>query len=344
MKTKRSTENDNTRTLIIAEVGVNHNGSLEMARELIKTASEIGADVVKFQFYKTENMTTKSAPKAKYQLLNTNASETQFNMLKKYELSKDDIFELKSISEDLKLEFLCTAFDIESLKYLTEIGQKRIKVPSGEITNLPLLRHIARCNKEIILSTGMSTLIEIEQAISILENNGSSRNQITILHCTSNYPANFDEVNLNAIKKIREEFRMNVGYSDHSNGIEVSIAAVAIGATIIEKHITLNRSLEGPDHKASLEPSEFQQLVRSIRNIEQALGDGIKKPTESETRNQIIARKSIVASKRIGYGELLTPLNITVKRPGNGLSPLLWDAVIGSRAKRTFLEDEQIEI
>lgn len=330
------------KTIVIVEAGVNHNGSIKTAIELVDKAVLANADVIKFQTFIAEELTTKNAEKAEYQKKNIGSESTQLEMLKKLELSKDEFVLLKNYCEKKEIEFLSTAFDIKSIDFLVTLDMKRWKIPSGEITNLPYLIKIAKLKQPVILSTGMSTLEEIETAVSVLRNNGVT--DLTVLHCTTEYPTPFDDVNLNALHTIKEKFGVKVGYSDHTTGIEVPIAAVALGAVVIEKHFTLDRNMEGPDHKASLEPHELKAMVDAIRNIEKALGDGIKQPAESEKKNMAIARKSIVAKVDIKAGELLTEDNLTVKRPGNGISPMNWFEVIGKKAIRDFQEDELIEI
>jgi len=331
------------RTLIIAEAGVNHNGDIKLARELVKCASEAGADLVKFQSFITSSSITIDATKAAYQINNTGVSESQYEMVRKLELSKEHHKILLEECKSHKIEFLSTAFDIESFDFLLELGISKIKIASGEITNLPLLRHFSsRGNLPILLSTGMCSLGEVEEAIKIIESFGTPRKLITLLHCTTEYPAPHDEINLNAITTLSRAFGVNVGYSDHSLGIEIPIAAVALGATVIEKHLTLNRNFTGPDHRASLEPHEFKAMVTGIRNVELAMGDGIKRPTMSELRNKQVARKFIVASRKILAGEFFTEENLCAKRGPQGLSPMLWDEVVGRVACRDFLPDEPI--
>ncbi|EMO32817.1 N-acetylneuraminate synthase [Leptospira santarosai str. HAI821] len=333
------------KTLIIAEAGVNHNGDLELARKLIDVAANAGADIVKFQTFEAERLVTKSAKKADYQNSATgNAAESQYEMLKKLELSKENHEKLIQHCKQTGIEFLSTAFDLQSLAFLEQLNLSRYKIPSGEITNLPYLQKIGSSGKPIILSTGMSTLGEIESALLVLETTGAKRNEITVLHCNTEYPTSYSDVNLSAMKSIADAFKIKVGYSDHTSGIEVSVAAVALGASVIEKHFTLDRSLPGPDHKASLEPNELKTMVRSIRNIELSLGDGIKKPSNSELKNISIARKSIVAAFSIKAGEIFTRENLTAKRPGDGISPMRLDEVIGLKAKRDFFEDELIDL
>ena len=329
-------------TLIIAEAGVNHNGDIELAKTLIDIAASSGADIVKFQSFDAKNLVTASAAKADYQLANTSTDESQLEMLMRLQLSEKQHQILKNHAESQSIEYLSSAFDIQSLRTLMKLGQKRIKVPSGEITNIPYLRFIAKLNTEIMLSTGMCTLAEIGAAIKILETQGLTRRNIKILHCTSDYPARIDEVNLRAMKTIQEFFGVEVGYSDHTEGIEVSIAAVALGATIIEKHFTIDKNLPGPDHQASLEPSELLMLVESIRNIELAMGSETKSPSAAELRNALAVRKSNVALKPIKRGDFYTEENLTTKRPGVGISPMEWDSIIGLRAPKDFEIDELI--
>ncbi len=330
--------------LVIAEVGVNHNGDLDMANELIRQASIAGADIVKFQTFNSNLLVTENAIKAEYQKKLTDARESQQQMLKKLEFSHQQNLSILNTCHANNLEYLSTAFDLNSIDYLSNLGILRWKIPSGEITNLPYLRRIGAFSMPLILSTGMANLGEIEQAIDILELAGTSRSEITVLHCTTEYPAPPSQVNLHAMNTLREAFRVRVGYSDHTSGIVIPIAAVALGASIIEKHITLDRNLPGPDHAASLEPKEFQNMVRSIRTVEMSLGDGIKRAAPCEASNINIVRKSIVASSHIKVGDVFSETNISVKRPGNGLSPMLWDQVLGLKAKRNFITDEFIEI
>ena len=332
------------KTIIIAEAGVNHNGDISLAKKLIDIAADAGADLVKFQTFKSSKLVTLSAPKADYQSLLTGSSESQYTMLNKLELTESMHHELIAHSHSKGIGFFSTGFDIESIDMLIRLGQERIKIPSGEITNLPLLRHVGKMNKEVILSTGMSDLGEVEKAIDILESSGTQKKKITVLHCTSAYPAPMVDINLLAMKTIQNKLQVAIGYSDHSEGIEISIAAVALGATIIEKHFTTNRNLPGPDHKTSLEPSELKSMVSAIRNIESALGDGNKKLTPSESKNMIAVRRSIVAKIAIKKGELFTAENITTKRPSTGISPMDWDQVINTNAKRDFVSDEIIEL
>ncbi|MDD7794612.1 N-acetylneuraminate synthase [Clostridium sp. 'White wine YQ'] len=330
------------KVFIIAEAGVNHNGNIKLAKKLIDVAVEAGVDAVKFQSFKAENLVTKYASKAEYQRNTTNNNESQYDMLKKLELSYDDHLELIDYCNEKGIMFLSSPFDMESIDYLEKMGINILKIPSGEIQNVPYLKRVGRTNKRIILSTGMATLSDIEFALAILKENGSK--DITILHCNTEYPTPMKDVNLNAMNTIKEAFKVNVGYSDHTLGIEIPIAAVAMGATVIEKHFTLDKTMEGPDHKASLEPEELKAMVNAIRNIELALGNGIKVPSESEIKNKEIARKSIVTSKKINKGEILTEENLTIKRPGSGISPTMWNEVIGKVAKKNYEEDEMIEL
>lgn len=330
--------------LIIAEAGVNHNGDIALAKKLIEVASDAGADLVKFQTFSADSLVTRQAKKADYQNVNTGSSETQFEMLRSLELSENMHHELMGYCASHKIGFLSSGFEIASIDFLMRLGISHLKIPSGEITNLPYLQHIGQFNKPVILSTGMSTLGDIEAAIDVLERAGTSRALITVLHCTTEYPTPMEEVNLSAMQSIKKAFGVATGYSDHTAGIEVSIAAAALGATVIEKHFTLDKNLPGPDHKASLEPDELKSMVSAIRNIEVALGDGIKRLTLSEIRNKSMARKSLVASKAIKAGEILSVDNITAKRPGSGVSPMRWQNVIGRKAVRDFSVDELIEI
>jgi N,N'-diacetyllegionaminate synthase len=332
------------KTLIIAEAGVNHNGDIELAKRLIESAAEAGADLVKFQTFCASRQVTRAAEKAIYQLQTTGNTESQYEMLSKLELTEDMHHILLAHSKKCNIGFFSTGFDIESINFLTSLKQELFKIPSGEITNLPYLRHIGKLGKPIILSTGMATLGEIESAIEVLESVGVIRDNLTVLHCTTEYPAPLKEVNLLAMQSICRAFGVKVGYSDHTSGIEVPIAAAALGAHVIEKHFTLDRSLPGPDHPASLEPIELSAMVRAIRNIEVALGDGIKRTTSSEAKNKLIIRKSLYARRNIKIGEIFTAENIVVKRPGTGISPMEWDGVMGKTAMRNFLVDELIEL
>ena len=334
----------NSKTIIIAEAGVNHNGSLDMAKQLIKVASEAGADYVKFQTFDSKLVVTSSANQADYQIKNTGINESQLDMISKLELSRENHYELLEYAKTCNIKLFSTAFDLPSIKFLNELNFDLLKIPSGEITNLPYLRLIGSYGKPIILSTGMSTLGEIEDALGILEDSGSNRTKITLLHCTTEYPAPFIDVNLQAIRTLHQAFGIDVGYSDHTEGIEISIAAVALGATVIEKHFTLDRGLPGPDHKASIEPNELKLLISSIRRVELALGDGIKRVTPSELKNVTVVRKSLVANSRIKKGDTFTSQNISVKRPGSGISPMRYDEIIGRIATRNFNVDELIEV
>jgi N,N'-diacetyllegionaminate synthase len=333
-----------TRTLIIAEAGVNHNGDPALAKKLIDVAAEAGADLVKFQTFSADRLVTRTAAKADYQNRTTDSKESQHEMLRRLELTTEMHKELIAHCAARGIGFFSTGFDIESVDLLVGLGQDRFKIPSGEITNLPYLRHIGRMGKPVILSTGMAEMEEIQAAIDALEEAGTPRTNVTVLHCTTEYPTPMGEVNLRAMLSIQNAFGVEVGYSDHTRGIEVAIAAVALGATVIEKHFTLDRILPGPDHKASLEPEELKAMVAAIRNIEIALGDGIKRLTPSEAGNRPIARKSLVASRGIRKGEVFSVENIATKRPGTGISPMRWDAVIDLRAPRDFSQDELIEL
>ncbi|MFY9328444.1 MAG: N-acetylneuraminate synthase [Georgfuchsia sp.] len=332
------------RIIIIAEAGVNHNGDLGLAKQLIDMAAEAGADIVKFQTFSASRQVTRSAKKADYQTQTTGNKESQYEMLSRLELTEDMHRELIAHCAARNIGFFSTGFDIESIDLLLSLGQDHFKIPSGEITNLPYLRHIGQLGKSVILSTGMATLGEIEAAIDALELAGTPRTKITVLHCTTEYPTPMLEVNLRAMQSIHSAFGVAVGYSDHTPGIEVAVAAVAMGASVIEKHFTLDRTLPGPDHKASLEPAELTAMVTAIRNIELALGDGIKRPSPSEVRNKPIARKSLVASLAIKAGAVFSAENITAKRPGTGISPMRWDEVMGRIATRDFSADELIEL
>ena len=331
------------RTLIIAEAGVNHNGNLDLAKKLIDVAAEAGADFVKFQTFTADSLVTHTAKKADYQKKTTDGNESQLEMLRRLELTPAMHKELIAHCASRNIGFFSTGFDIESVDLLVSLGQNQLKIPSGEITNLPYLRHIGQLGKPVILSTGMAILGEIEAAIDVLEQAGTSRANLTVLHCTTEYPTPMAEVNLRAMQSIHKAFGVAVGYSDHTQGIEVAIAAVALGASVIEKHFTLDRNLPGPDQKASLEPDELKAMVAAIRNIEIALGDGIKRLTPSEAKNKPVARKSLVASNPIKAGEVFSTQNITAKRPGTGISPMRWDTILGRRARRDFALDELIE-
>jgi N-acetylneuraminate synthase len=332
-------------TLIIAEAGVNHNGDMGLAKELIAAAAEAGADLVKFQTFIAANIISRSAPKAEYQKGATDPQESQQDMVRKLELTRENHLELIEECEKRGIGFFSTAFDKDSIDLLEELGAlKIVKIPSGELTNLPYLRYLTRHRKHVLLSTGMADLGEIEAAINVVEQAGTPRDEITVLHCTTEYPTPMGDVNLRAMVNIGKAFGVTVGYSDHTPGIEVPIAAVALGATVIEKHFTMDRSLPGPDHRASLEPQELKAMVQGIRNIEKALGDGIKRPSPSELKNKPIARKSLVAACPIKAGELFSEDNLMAKRPGIGISPMQWDEVIGRASPRNFCEDELIEL
>ena len=332
-------------TYIIAEAGVNHNGSIERARAMVVAAASSGVDAVKFQTFNAETLVTRAAQKAGYQAAATGAQESQYEMLKKLELTPSDFHDLKMFCADNEVEFLSTPFDLATIDLLVDLGINKWKLPSGEMTNLPYLRKIGARGQEVVASTGMCDLDEVTAALSVLESAGTRREQITLLHCNTEYPTPMGDVNLRAMETLRSTFPglKGVGYSDHTLGIEVPVAAVAMGATVIEKHFTLDRNLPGPDHKASLEPSELAAMVKSIRNIEDALGSGVKNPSASELKNKPIARKSIVAAKRIAAGECFSEENLTVKRPGTGVSPMRWDELIGQPAKRNYREDELID-
>jgi N,N'-diacetyllegionaminate synthase len=331
------------RTLIIAEAGVNHNGDINMAKKLIDIAAQAGADLVKFQTFSADRLVTQSAAKAEYQSLATNSSESQHEMLRKLELTESMHHDLISHCASQNIGFLSTGFDIESIDLLIRFGQELFKIPSGEITNLPYLQHIGKLDKKVILSTGMSNLDEIEAAINVLEASGTDRSKVTVLHCTTAYPVPMSDVNLRAMQSIQSKFNVSVGYSDHTLGIEIPIAATALGASVIEKHFTSDRSLPGPDHKASLEPTELKAMVEAIRNIDEALGDGIKRCMPSELGNRTVIRQSVVAKCAINKGEILSAQNLTSKRPGNGISPMYWNEVIGQKAVRNFEKDELLE-
>lgn len=326
---------------IIAEAGVNHNGSIDLAKQLVDKAKEAGADCIKFQTFIAQNLVSKDAKKAAYQE-NDSKEETQFDMLSRLELSFDEFKELKTYCDSKDITFLSTGFDKESLAFLNELGMPVWKIPSGEITNYPYLVQVAKYNKPTILSTGMATMTEIQDAVNVLKENLT--NSLTILHCTTEYPTPMGEVNLSALHELRDTFQAEIGYSDHTMGIEIPIASVALGAKVVEKHFTLDRKMEGPDHRASLEPEELKKMVQGIRKVEEALGSGIKAPTVSELRNKEVARKSVVANKDIKKGAIFTAENLTVKRPGTGLSPMKWPEIIGTEAKRDYKEDELIEL
>ena len=329
---------------IIAEAGVNHNGSIVLAKQLIDLASASGADAIKFQTFKAKNLVVKNAPKAEYQKQVTNTTESQFDMIKKLELNEEAHKELLAYCHKKNILFLSSPFDHESIDLLDKLGLKIIKIASGEITNLPFLRHIGSLGKEIILSTGMSNLDEISESLNVLIDSGTHKSKITVLHANTMYPTPMQDVNLNAILTIKEKFSVKVGYSDHTLGIEVGVAAVAMGASCVEKHFTIDKTMDGPDHRASLDPNELKELVRSIRNIEKALGSYEKRPSPSEIVNIDAVRKSIVASKAIKKGDVLSSSNLTVKRPGTGLSPMMWDKVLNHLADRDYEIDELIII
>ena len=331
--------------LIIAEAGVNHNGSMEIAKQLVDAAVEAGVDIIKFQTFKAEKLVSKTAKQAEYQKKNIgDGNDSQYEMLKKLELSEKDHEELMAYCKEKGIRFWSTAFDFESMDYLHSLGLGLWKIPSGEITNYPFIRKIASYGEDVIMSTGMCEMMDIQNAMDVLLRYGIRKEQITLLHCNTQYPTPYQDVNLNAMASIKHEFDIQVGYSDHTSGIEVPIAAVALGAKIIEKHFTIDRNLPGPDHKASLEPYELKAMVSAIRHIERALGDGIKRVSDSEKANISVARKSIVAACSIKKGELLTVENLTVKRPGTGLSPMLWDKVVGTIAIKDYEEEDLIQL
>lgn len=327
---------------VIAEAGVNHNGDIEIAKKLVDMAAWAGADAVKFQTFHAESLVCRNAQKAEYQMETTQSSESQFDMLKRLELTPDMHEQLIAYCSDKRIKFLSTPFDIESMDYLVQCGVDIIKIPSGEVTNYPYLVKAGQTEKKVIISTGMSSLDEVRNAVNVLRDSGSK--DVTVLHCNTEYPTPYEDVNLRAMLTIKNELGVAVGYSDHTTGIEVPIAAVALGAVVIEKHFTLDRNMKGPDHKASLEPDELREMIKAIRNIELSLGDGRKVPSVSEQRNIDVVRKSIVARCVITQGETLTEDNITTKRPGSGLSPMRWCEVLGTRAVRDFKEDELIEL
>lgn len=330
------------KTYIIAEAGVNHNGKLPIALRLCDEACKAGADAVKFQTFITENVIIEFSEKAEYQKKTTAKNQSQFDMIKKLELNFDAFTKIKAHCDKIGIDFLSTPDDSESLDFLISIGLKTIKVGSSEITNIPYLKAIGQKKVKVLLSTGMSTLNEVKAAYDTLMNSGAG--PIVILHCTSEYPCRLEEVNLKAIISLRNTFKTEVGYSDHTSGIDIAPAAVALGATLVEKHLTLDKSMSGPDHSASIEPGQFRNMVKAIRNVEKALGDGEKKPSPSEIKNILIVRRSIVASRDIREGEDFSDVNITAKRPGTGISPIYWDKIIGLKAKRFFAKDELIEI
>lgn len=332
------------RALIIAEAGVNHNGDLAMALRLVDVAADAGADLVKFQTFRADRLVTESARKAAYQSRLTDPAESQYAMLQRLELTRGMHETLIEYCASRGIGFFSSGFDVESIDLLVELGAERFKIPSGEITNLPYLRHVGRYRKPVILSTGMATIQEIRAALAVLEQAGTPADRVTVLHCSTEYPAPMAEVNLRAMATMRSTLGVEVGYSDHTSGFEVAIAAIALGATVIEKHFTLDRRLPGPDHAASLEPAELKAMVTAIRNIEQALGDGIKRPTSAELRNRPTVRKSLAAACPIRAGEVFSETNVAVKRPGTGYSPMRWDEVIGQPAPRDFAAGELIEL
>lgn len=331
-----------SKVYIIAEAGVNHNGDINIAKRLVDAAATAGADAVKFQTFQAQNLVCKSAKKAEYQLETTEQSETQYQMLKKLELTEEMHRELISYCNAQGIQFLSTPFDVNSVELLERYQIPIMKIPSGEITNYPYLKKIGSTKKKVILSTGMSTLDEVKSAVKVLQDNGTT--DIVVLHCNTEYPTPMSDVNLRAMVTLQKELGLNVGYSDHTNGIEAAIAAVALGACVIEKHFTLDRTMEGPDHKASLEPGELRAMIAAVRNVERALGDGEKRPSDSEKKNIVIVRKSIVAKRDIAIGETLSEENITTKRPGTGISPMEWNNVIGKTATRNYKMDELIEL
>jgi N,N'-diacetyllegionaminate synthase len=330
------------KVFIIAEAGVNHNGSIQIAKKLINVASDAGADAVKFQTFKAENLATIYAKKAKYQTKTTDLNESQFQMLKKFEINFEKHKKLISYCKKKSIMFLSSPFDIDSADLLNNLGLKIFKIPSGEITNLPYLRYVGKLNKKIILSTGMANIKEIRNALEILIQAGTKKNNITVLHANTEYPTPMGDVNLRAMLTIGKTFNVNYGYSDHTLGTEINIAAVALGATCIEKHFTLDINMKGPDHKASLEPHQLKAMIKAIRNIEIALGNKVKKISKSEAPNKNIVRKSIVAKMEIKKGDILNENNLTVKRPGNGINPMKWDKLIGTKSKKNYYKDELI--
>ena len=332
------------RTMIIAEAGVNHNGRMDLAKRLVDAASTAGADFVKFQAFKSKHLVASSLEKANYQKKSGRPAESQYEMLKKLELSQDELTELFIYCSKKKIGFMASAFDKESLKFILNMNIEYLKVPSGEITNIPYLRFLGRKNKKVILSTGMSDINEIEIAVNVLLKSGLAKKNLTILHCNTEYPTDFRDVNLNAMKTLQSKFKTKVGYSDHTKGSHVAIAAVALGASIIEKHLTLNKKHKGPDHSSSLEPKEFIKFIEDIRTTEEILGSHQKTPTKSEMKNINHARKVIVASRSISKGDKFNLKNVTVKRAGKGLSPLFWDKVIGSKAKKDYIVDQKVLI
>lgn len=333
--------NQQNKVLIIAEAGVNHNGSFDLAKKMIDVAKDAGADYIKFQTFIPENLVSCYAQKAEYQKKSTQQDQTQLEMLRNLALSQHDFTELKAYCDEVGIGFLSTPFDLESIDFLNTLNMDFWKLPSGEITNLPYLEAIGKTKKRVIMSTGLCDIKEVQTAIEILEKQGVK--DITVLHCNTEYPTPFCDVNLLAMEHMRKVLNKPVGYSDHTVGIEISVAAVALGAVCIEKHFTLNKDMEGPDHKASLDPEELKSLVKSIRNVEIGLGKNVKAMTASESKNREIARKSIVAKTEIKKGEMFTAENLTVKRPGSGISPMEWYDVLGKIAQRDYLPDQLIE-
>ena len=333
----------NKQVIIIAEAGVNHNGNLHTAKQMVDIAKESGVDIIKFQIYKSENLVKKDTPKANYQSINTDNNESQLVMLKRLELSLDDHYTLFQYCKSKAIEYISSPFDLECIDTLLKFGVDAFKIPSGDITNFPYLRKIGQTNKPVIMSTGMAKLGEIESALDLLTSNGRPYSDIVLLHCNTEYPTPVEDVNLKAMLTIKSAFPgVHVGYSDHTLGIEISLAAVALGARIIEKHFTIDKNMKGPDHKSSLEPHELENLVRSIRNIERSMGNGLKKPSPSELKNITAVRKSIVASKKIETGEMFTEDNLCTKRPGYGKNPMHWEKIIGQKAKKTYFADDLI--
>ena len=328
-------------TYIIAEAGVNHNGDIEIAKKMIDVASEAGVDCIKFQTFKADKLVVKNAPTAEYQMQST-GTNSQFDMLKKLELSSDSFRSLKEYALDRGVDFCSTAFDNESIEFLYDLGLKFWKIPSGELTNVPYIEKIAKYNMPIIMSTGMAEISEIDYIVNLIRKYND--NELIILHCNTEYPTPFQDVNLSAMDVLKERYAVKVGYSDHTKGIEVPIAATALGAKVIEKHFTLDRNMEGPDHKASLEPNELKKMVESIRNIEKAIGNKVKFVTESESKNKSVARKSIVAAKQIKKGEIFTAENLSVKRPGTGISPLKWHDILGKKSQFDYDKEELIKL
>ena len=328
--------------IVIAEAGVNHNGSFELAKKMVDAAKEAGVDYVKFQTFNPQKLVSKYAEKAKYQKETTGSDETQLQMLQKLTLTEDNFLSLRDYCKEVGIGFISTPFDLDSIAFLETFDMDFWKVPSGEVTNLPYLEAIARTKRKVVMSTGMCNMNEIQDAMEVLKKNGTT--EITLLHCNTQYPTPYEHVNLSAMSTIKDTLHKEVGYSDHTQGIEVPIAAVAMGATVIEKHFTLDKNMEGPDHKASLDPTELKQMVSAIRNIEKAIGNGLKEPSSSELTNKAVARKSIVASREIKQGEIFSEDNLTTKRPGTGISPMKWYEVIGKVAVRDFSEDEIIEL